>query len=56
VILMLMAIGLDLYIGDSADRDDCGGGWSVALKLYEIRDCIIHEFCSTTLLQLEGIK
>jgi len=35
VILMMMAVWLDLYIGDSADRDNCDGGWSVALKLYE---------------------
>ena len=26
VILMKMAVGLDLYIGDSAVHDDCAGG------------------------------
>jgi len=25
VIFMMMAGGLDLYIGDSSDHDDCGG-------------------------------
>jgi hypothetical protein len=24
-ILRMMAVGLDLYIGESADHDDCGG-------------------------------
>ena len=30
--MVKMAVELDLYIGNSADHDDCGGGWSVALN------------------------
>jgi hypothetical protein len=56
VILMMIAVVLDLYIGDSADHDDCGGGWTVALKLYETEACRINHFWSTALLQLEGKK
>jgi hypothetical protein len=26
ILMMMMAVGLDLYIGDSEDRDDFGGG------------------------------
>jgi len=26
VISMMITIGLDLYIGDSADQNNCGGG------------------------------
>jgi len=30
----MLAVALDLYVDGSADHDNCGGGWSVALKLY----------------------
>jgi hypothetical protein len=43
VILMMIVVVLDLYNGDSADHDDCGGGSSVELKLYETGGCIIHD-------------
>jgi len=42
VILIMIVVGLDLYIGDSADKDNCGGGRTVALKLYETGGCRIH--------------
>jgi len=39
---MMITVGLDLYIGDSADQDNCGGGSISSIKVYETGGCIIH--------------
>ena len=41
---MMIAVLFDLYVGDSTDDDDRGGGSSVALKLYETGECRINDF------------
>jgi hypothetical protein len=33
VILIMIVAGLDLYIGNSADHDNCGGGSICSIKI-----------------------